>query len=100
MGTEIDAGSVHRAGGKYSTVADTLGTASSRIRGFTAEPGDFGRNYRSEGEAYGAALGSLATAVECWRDGARAVGTGLTASSVAHVRTDDSGADAVTGTGG
>lgn len=98
MGTEINAGAVNRAGGTYSTVADTLGTVGSRIQGFTAEPGDFGRHYRDEGQAYGTALGSLAKAVESWRDGARSVGAGLKASSAAHVGTDDAGAAAVAGT--
>lgn len=99
MGTEIDTAAVTRAGGKYSTVADTLGTVGGRIRGYTAETGDFGQEYSTEGAAYGAALGALATAVDAWRDGARACGTGLTASATAHVRTDDGGAAVVTGAG-
>ncbi|BDH58920.1 hypothetical protein [Tsukamurella sp. PLM1] len=97
MGTEIDTAAVTRAGSKYHAVADSLGTVAGRIRGYTAEAGDFGRNYRAQGDAYGAALGSLAKAVEAWRDGARACGQGLQVSASAHVKTDDAGAAVVTG---
>ncbi len=97
MGTRIDAAAVSRAGGAYSTVADNLGTVASRIRGFTAESGDFGRAYSAEAAAYAAAMESLAKGVDAWQAGARACGTGLTASAAAHTRTDESGAAAVTG---
>ncbi|GAB3129247.1 hypothetical protein GCM10027289_11040 [Tsukamurella serpentis] len=92
MGTRIDAAAVARSGGSYQAAADALGTVGGRIRGYTAEPGDFGRNYRTEGQAYGSALSGLARAVDAWRDGARACGGGLQTSATAHVRTDAAGA--------
>ncbi|CAM3617294.1 hypothetical protein ACXYTP_11205 [Tsukamurella ocularis] len=97
MGTKIDPAAVSRAGGSYSTVADHLGTAAGRIRGFTAEAGDFGRKYPSDGAAYAAALQGIAQGVDAWQVGARACGTGLTTSASAHRTTDDGGAAAVTG---
>lgn len=97
MGTKIDAAAVSRAGAGYSTVADNLGTVAGRIRGFTAEAGDFGRNYQADGGAYAAVMESLATGVDAWRTGARSCGTGLANSASAHVTTDTAGATAVTG---
>lgn len=97
MGTKIDAAAVSKAGGGYSTVADNLGTVAGRVRGFTAEAGDFGRKYQADGAAYAATMESLAKGVDAWKAGARACGTGLTTSASAHVTTDTSGADAVTG---
>lgn len=97
MGTKIDAAAVSRAGGSYSSVADNLGTVASRIRGFTAEAGDFGRNYQDDGAAYAATMQSLAKGVDAWQVGSRACGTGLTNSASAHVTTDNGGADAVNG---
>ncbi|WP_019202398.1 hypothetical protein [Tsukamurella sp. 1534] len=98
-GTKIDAAAVARAGGVYTTEADDLTGAASRIRGYTAEPGDFGRKYQAKGEAYGASLRLLSDAVDAWRNGARAVGTGLTNSASAHKSTDTGAASAVTGAG-
>lgn len=97
MGTRIDAAAVSAAGGKYSTVADNLGTVAGRIRGFTAESGDFGRKYQDDGAAYAATMESLAKGVDAWQVGARACGTGLSASAAAHRATDAAGAAAVTG---
>lgn len=97
MGTKIDAAAVSRAGGRYSTVADNLGTVAGRVRGFTAEPGDFGRAYGSAGGAHAATMESLARGVDAWCVGARACGSGLTNSAAAHVSTDTGGAAAVTG---
>lgn len=97
MGTKIDVAAVSKAGGSYTAVADNLGTVAGRIRGFTAEAGDFGRKYQDDGAAYAATMQSLAKGVEAWQVGARACGTGLTTSASAHRTTDDSGAAAVTG---
>lgn len=97
MGTKIDAAAVSTAGGGYTTVADNLGTVAGRVRGFTAEPGDFGREYQSDGAAYAATMEGLAKGVDAWQVGARACGTGLTTSASAHRTTDESGAAAVTG---
>ncbi|MBS4103881.1 hypothetical protein [Tsukamurella paurometabola] len=97
MGTKIDAAAVSAAGGTYSTVADNLGTVAGRIRGFTAEAGDFGRKYQADGAAYAATMESLAKGIDAWQAGSRACGTGLTTSASAHKTTDDSGAAAVTG---
>ncbi|KXO96334.1 hypothetical protein [Tsukamurella pseudospumae] len=99
MGTKIDAAAIRTAGGRYQAVGETLGTIAGRIRGFTAEAGDFGRNYHSDGAAYAAALGTVATVAAAWQAGATACGTGLTNSASAHVRTDDGAATAVTGAG-
>lgn len=99
MGTKIDAAAVRAAGGAYQSVGESLGTISGRIRGFTAEAGDFGRNYLSDGAAYAAALATVATVTTAWQTGAKACGTGLTNSASAHVRTDDGAATAVTGAG-
>ncbi|BDD81320.1 hypothetical protein TPB0596_10830 [Tsukamurella pulmonis] len=95
MGTKIDTAAVAKAGGNYSTVADNLGTVASRVRGFTAEAGDFGQHYQDQGKAYAVSLQRLAKGVDAWQIGARACGTGLTSSSSAHIRTDNSGAAAV-----
>lgn len=97
MGTKIDPAAVSKAGGSYSTVADNLGTIASRIRGFTATAGHFGREYPAEGAAYAGAMETLAKGVDAWQLGARACGTGLTTSASAHKTTDDSGAAAVNG---
>ncbi|MCA0158695.1 hypothetical protein LB823_21065 [Tsukamurella sp. M9C] len=97
MGTKIDPAAVSKAGGSYSMVADNLGTVAGRVRGFTAEAGDFGRKYQSDGAAYAATMESLAKGVDAWQVGSRACGTGLTTSASAHKSTDDSGAAAVTG---
>ncbi|MCS3778469.1 hypothetical protein [Tsukamurella ocularis] len=97
MGTKIDVVAVSTAGGSYSTVADNLGTVAGRLRGFTAEAGDFGRKYQDDGAAYAATMESLAKGVDTWQVASRACGTGLTTSASAHRTTDDSGAAAVTG---
>ncbi|NMD57839.1 MULTISPECIES: hypothetical protein [Tsukamurella] len=97
MGTKIDAAAVSKAGGGYSTVADNLGTVAGRIRGFTAEAGDFGREYQADGAAYAATMEGLAKGVDAWQLGSRACGSGLTNSASAHVTTDNGGADAVNG---
>ncbi|GAA1090371.1 hypothetical protein [Tsukamurella spumae] len=99
MGTKIDAAAVRAAGGEYHAVGEALGTVAGRIRGFTAEAGDFGRDYQSDGAAYAAALETVAAVTTAWQTGAKACGTGLTNSASAHVRTDDGAATAVTGAG-
>ncbi|GAA1008046.1 hypothetical protein GCM10009551_089030 [Nocardiopsis tropica] len=98
-GTEIDTAVVAGAGGKYSTVADNLGTSATALRAGSLSSDKFGREYADEGEQWNAAITALAARTDAWRDAARAMGVGLNASAAAHKTTDTTGAADVKGAG-